>query len=99
MSGLPSPQDLRAYEAVRPGFAKSLLLMAQREQRFRHITTYIGQIFGLIITILFLSSSVYLVSTGHEVAGTVLGTVDLVALVTIFVLGRGTHERVSIESK
>lgn len=97
MSNLPNPRALQAYERVQPGFSHELLLMAQKEQRFRHFTTYIGQIFGLIIAISFLSASTYLVSTGHDVAGGVLGTVDIVALVTVFVAGRGTSERKSIQ--
>jgi uncharacterized membrane protein len=97
MSSLPDPHVLQAYEAVQPGFSSALLLMAQKEQRFRHLTTYTGQILGLIIALSFLAASTYLVSTGHDVAGSVLGTVDIVALVTIFVAGRGTSERKSIK--
>ncbi len=50
-----------------------------------------GLVAGFAIAILFLAGSVWLVSEGHGVEGTVLGTIDLVALVALvalFVIGR-----------
>jgi hypothetical protein len=38
-----------------------------------------------------IGGSIWLIQDGHEVAGTVLATVDLVALVTVFILGRPTR--------
>ncbi len=45
---------------------------------------------GLIVALAFLGVSGWLISDGHELAGSILGTVDLVALVTVFVIGRKT---------
>lgn len=41
---------------------------------------------GFTVAMSFLAGSIYLIATGHDVSGTILGTVDLVALVSIFVL-------------
>jgi hypothetical protein len=40
------------------------------------------------IALAFLVVSAYVILQGHGVEGTVLGTVDLVALVTVFIKGR-----------
>lgn len=42
---------------------------------------------GFVVTILFLFVSAYLILNGHDVAGTILGVVDLVALAGVFVYG------------
>ncbi|WP_369256946.1 hypothetical protein [Geodermatophilus amargosae] len=47
-----------------------------------------GLIAGLIVTLCFLGVSAWLINGGNEVAGTILGTVDLAALVAVFVYGR-----------
>jgi uncharacterized membrane protein len=47
----------------------------------------VGQLFGFIIALAFLLVSAWLINGGHEVAGVILGSVDLVALVTVFVYG------------
>jgi len=61
-------------------------LRAKEEKRIGR-DTLLGLIAGLLIAISFLLASWDLVKNGHEVAGTVLGTIDLVALVTVFVKG------------
>jgi hypothetical protein len=53
MSGLPDPRVLQEYETIQRGFSRELLSMAQKEQRFRHLSTYIGQILGLIVALSF----------------------------------------------
>ncbi len=47
-----------------------------------------GQNYGFIIAILFLVAASVLIGLGHDTAGTVLGTIDLVALVAVFVYGK-----------
>ncbi|MDB4951318.1 MAG: hypothetical protein JWM27_3967 [Gemmatimonadetes bacterium] len=47
-----------------------------------------GTFCALAVVLTFLAASVSLIATSHDVAGTVLGTVDLVALATVFVFGR-----------
>jgi len=47
-----------------------------------------GQMFAFILAILFLVAAFILIFTGAWIAGTTLGTVDLVALVTVFIVGK-----------
>ena len=47
---------------------------------------------GFVVVIAFLIASTYLIRTGHEISGAVLGTVDLVALAGTFVYGRSTQK-------
>jgi len=42
----------------------------------------------LVVALAFLAAAVWLIQGGHSLAGTVLGTVDITALVAVFVLGR-----------
>jgi hypothetical protein len=42
----------------------------------------------LVVALAFLYASYRLIQDGHSLAGTVLATVDLTALVAVFVLGR-----------
>jgi len=48
----------------------------------------IGLFLGFFISMAFLYAAYDLTREGHDVAGIILGTVDLVALVSIFVLGK-----------
>lgn len=45
---------------------------------------------GLTVALAFLAGSVGCIVTGHETAGTVIGTVDIVGLVSVFVLSKVT---------
>jgi hypothetical protein len=47
-----------------------------------------GLFLGFVTAMAFLAVSAWLISGGQPVAGTILGSVDLVALVTVFVVGR-----------
>lgn len=95
---LPPPGMLAAYEDVAPGSAQIILDAFQSEQAHRQKLeedvimggtrrARNGQIFGFAVAMAFLAAAVVLVLTGNDVAGIILGTVDLVALVTVFVLG------------
>ncbi len=53
----------------------------------------LGQIFAFIIAMSFLGVSGFLIYIGHEISGSILGTVDLVALVTAFLVGRHQQNR------
>jgi uncharacterized membrane protein len=98
-SALPSPEDLKKYDAAHPGLGRQIIEMVQEEQRHLHYVeraevslTRRGQLFGFIIAISFLVVSAVLVTLGHTVAGTVIGSVDLVALTTVFVAGRRSQD-------
>jgi uncharacterized membrane protein len=90
---LPTATELEKYNRVMPDAAERLLTLAEREQRFRHRITYTGQASAFIITISFLISATFLIQGNHDVAGSVLATVDLVALVTVFITGQRLRVR------
>jgi uncharacterized membrane protein len=58
-----------------------------------------GTFCALAVVLTFLAASVSLIATGHDVAGTVLGTVDLVALATVFVFGRARSDEGESENE
>jgi len=88
MATFPSVEWIERCEKVDPGYVDRVLRMAEREQKFRHIQTYVGQVFGLVVAFAFLGASTFLIATGHEISGAVLGTIDLVALVAVFVVNQ-----------
>lgn len=96
---IPSPDDLSEYEQVLPGLADRIVKMAEsqilhqqqieRENfEFGSKRSFAGLRAGFLIAVLFLCAAVWLVLADHDTAGIILGSVDLVGLVTVFVLGR-----------
>ncbi|MET9002745.1 hypothetical protein [Amycolatopsis sp. NPDC004169] len=61
------------------------IMWSDRQDAFQ---AWVGMIFAFVLAVLFLAASVLLIMNDHEVSGTILGTVDLVALVTVFIMGR-----------
>ena len=47
-----------------------------------------GLNYGIIVTLAFLAACVYLIASGHGAEGTILGVIFIVALMSIFVVGR-----------
>lgn len=89
MNDFPPPIEwIRECHAINPDYVQRVYRLQEREMTFRHVQTYLGLATGLLISFAFLGTSAWLIVTGHEVSGTVLGTVDLVALATVFVTGR-----------
>jgi len=43
---------------------------------------------GFVTALSFLGAAVYLIHGGHDTAGTIIGSVDIVGLVSVFVIGR-----------
>lgn len=102
-SPLPPPSHLKGYNDVIPNGAERILTMAEKqsEHRISMETTVIGkeqnqsgrgQNYGFIIALAFLIASFILIYTDHDVAGTIIGSIDLVALVTVFVLGKRSQK-------
>jgi uncharacterized membrane protein len=101
---MPPPEQLREYESVLPGLADRIVQMAEREQNQRHAMqratilgsqeiTKRGQQYGLAVAVIVLVVAMILVLTGHDKAGMVLASVDLVSLVAVFVVGRVASSR------
>ncbi len=102
---LPSADELKAYEKAFPGMARELFEMAKADQKHLHemeraeaSLSKRGQLFGLIIALSFLIAASILISSGQAVAGTIIGSTDLVALVTVFVIGRKTERSLQDKS-
>ena len=96
---LPPPHVLRKYEETLPGSADRIFQMAEaqttqrQEKESRMLTAAIqrsksGIFLGFFLALAFLGVAVWLISIGNVWPGTLLGTLDLVTLVSLFVLGR-----------
>lgn len=96
---LPPPGLLKAYNEAIPNGAERILNEVQRQCRHRmdlenrmipeqHLQSRRGQVYGLIVALSFLVASFILIAMGFGIFGTIIGTVDLIALVTVFVTGR-----------
>ncbi len=48
---LPSPEELQKYKEIHKSFPERIIKMAEKEQRFRHVSTFLGQINFLILVI------------------------------------------------
>lgn len=97
-SPFPPVEVLRDYEAFTPGGGDRLLKMIEKEQDFHHEMArtelkgeqrrnFLGQTYGLIISIVFMAAAVWVAIAGHEIAATTIGTLDIGAVVALFVLG------------
>ena len=95
---IPPPSVLRGYEEVCPGAAQDIINMAKKEQDHRHdrerggqeaaiADTKRGQWLGLGIAVIVMLIAAAVTVFGQPLVGGLLGTLDLVALVTVFVLG------------
>ena len=101
-SEFPSPSIMKAYnEAFENGGYKvfleiqkisdhkiamdKLAMLKLKQRRF-------GQIYGFIIALCFMIASFILILLGFGIYGTILGSVNLISLVTIFVLDKGQNE-------
>jgi uncharacterized membrane protein len=101
----PSPEELAQYDVILPGrLLKTYESQVDHRQYLEKkvVESGIGArsaglAAGFIVAIAFLAASVYLIATGKEVAGTIIGTVDLVALVSVFVLGRSMQRAERVE--
>ena len=101
---LPPPDILKQYNDAFPDGAQKIFESSQQQAKHRmdlenrvipedQRQSSQGQLFGFITAMSFLLVSGILGYSGHEVGGTILGTVDLVALVTVFVLGRSSQRK------
>lgn len=89
------PDAAHEFFALARRQAEHRQMLEAREQQIRSdamrehfATTKRGQRFGLTIALFFGAASAFLIYTHHDVAGSVLGSVDLVSLVSIFIAGR-----------
>lgn len=93
-TSVPSPQVVEAYERHYPGAAKILLDMAIGEQRETFVLENrkanqqtLGMWFGFILSIILVLAFVFLMYTGHWVAGASSIIMALITLASTFAFG------------
>jgi len=84
----PSPEDCERLEKLAPGFTKRVLDEVDREGSHRRRTETTGQWMGYSIALVFFAGALVCILTGHQWAGGVIGTFDIVALVSLFLFRR-----------
>ncbi len=95
---LPDPSTLKRFDEVLPGTAERIIIMAEQQQSHRQMlekTVVIGDgrraMFGLgaglFVAIAVLGVAAFLIYNGHDAAGTIIGGLDIVSLVAVFVYG------------
>lgn len=96
---IPPPELLREYNEIITNGADRILRMAEAQSAHRIQLEGIvikgddrranwGLTTGFTIGIILIVLSFILIMYGHEVSGTILGTTDLTALVSLFIYGR-----------
>jgi uncharacterized membrane protein len=97
---MPPPADLAEYKQVYEelpaemwGEVVSELAHRRTQEKAasRRMTT--GQWLGFVVALAFLGVAAWLINGGHDVAGTFLGTVDIVGLVAVFVIGQRNSDK------
>lgn len=100
---LPSPKMLKEYDAVLPGGAERIFAMAEKEQsarlKYNHdaLSGEIsldrrGQWMGFSIAIIILVMAAIFAWRGNTTFAGTLVAIDLIGLVSVFVLGRRSNK-------
>jgi uncharacterized membrane protein len=95
---LPHPDILRQYDEIIEGGAERIIKMAESQSAHRQelerwavksgsVLSFVGVAAALIISLGVLYVSYKLIAGGHTVIGTVLSSVNLVGLVSVFIYG------------
>jgi uncharacterized membrane protein len=95
---LPPPEILIQYNDAVPNGAERIIALAERQAEHRMTLerqvieadikrANSGLVAGFIVALAGLSAAVFLVHEGNAAAGTILGGLDLVSLVAVFVYG------------
>ena len=91
---LPPASELEAYGRISAdvpdrivSMTESSLAHQQSMDQGHAKRSYAGLVAGFVVAVMFLGVAGWLISSGHDIAGTILGSVDLVGLTAVFVLG------------
>jgi uncharacterized membrane protein len=99
---IPPPELLREYNEIVPDGADRIVKMAEAQSAHRIELESIvvkgddrranwGLVTGFTIGIVIIVLSFILILFGHDVSGTILGSVDLIGLIGVFVYGRSVR--------
>lgn len=105
---LPRPDILIQYEQVVPGAAERIIIMAEQQTRHRQAMertviegdtkrAYLGLWVGGFVTLSVLGASMFLISKGHDWAGALIASLDIVGLASIFVYGTISRRRERVQ--
>jgi uncharacterized membrane protein len=101
---IPPPQVLAGYEAVLPGLANRIVAMAERQSEHRQGLEQqvvsanirheeIGLWLGAAVAVILAAAAVIVTLAGYPETGAVIGAVDIVGVVTVFVLRQRAEQR------
>lgn len=95
---LPTPEEMVKYNEAIPDAANRILIMAEKEQSFRHQSenriidkvlksNSRGQILAFIIALLGMGIGAWLIYLGNTITGSVFSGATLITLVSLFIKG------------
>lgn len=99
---LPPPQLIEDYEHILPGAAERIFLRVEQQSDHRMsmektalgsdvFNSRAGVVCATVVSLAFLGVGFQLVRTGHDWAGTAIATIDIVGLVTAFIVGTNSR--------
>ena len=98
---LPHPDVLLGYKNIDSGLPERVIAMAEKQASHRQARenkeddrAERGQHYGLAIGLAGLIAATAVILSGHPAAGSIIGSVDLLGLVSVFVTGRYFQSRV-----
>nr|WP_306309237.1 DUF2335 domain-containing protein [Xenorhabdus anantnagensis] len=104
LDSFPSPEVLKSYESILPGYAERVFSLREKEQIFQHekqskaLDGMInrdrrGQWMGFFIAIFILIVATVFAFRGEMLFAGTLITIDLVGLAAVFVIGRKSSSK------
>lgn len=101
---IPPPEILKTFNETAPNAADRILRLSEAQTAHRHMIQKMivsrglkqsgrGQLLAFTIALSFLFAAVLLVLNGYPVSGTIIGTVDIVALVSVFIYGNYSQNK------
>jgi uncharacterized membrane protein len=90
---LPHPDPYERYATIIPDGANRIMVMAEREQRHRHLMERWGMAAAFSLGLVFLIGGLVAILTGHDAAGTAIIVSVIGALAGAFIKSQGGRGR------
>ena len=99
---LPAPADLQLFEEIVPGAADRILTLTEKQSEHRMSLersvvsenlkqSKLGLIAGFVLSAMVIFGGIFLIYLGHDWAGGILISINLVGLAGVFVYGSRSH--------
>ena len=99
---LPAPADLQLFEEIVPGAADRILTLTEKQSEHRMDLersvvsenlkqSKLGLIAGFVLSAMVIFGGIFLIYLGHDWAGGILISINLVGLAGVFVYGSRSH--------